>query len=372
MKHTADSNAPSMQPRRSATIWSRLLRYGVPPVITIGLCYLLFTGVDMHEMARIIRTECRFGYIALALVISIFSHVFRAMRWRIQLNALGIRTPLGIIILSIFGTYAVNLVLPRLGELWRTGYIASRQRAPFSTVFGSMICDRLSDTITVFLLTLLAFVVAQPQIVSYLQQNPDTYTRLMAVIASPALWITVTAVALLCIALCHRFPHSRIVTALRSLLSSIWQGFAVVGRMEGKVLWLLYTALIWGCYFTQLYVCFYAFPLTADVAGEFGPTAVLVCFVLSSLSMAVPSNGGIGPYQWALMFGLSMYASGVPGLTREYALSFGNTVMGCQTLLLILLGILTFVLISIDRHHNKPTGDDQCHVPAKSTDNVSD
>ena len=153
MKHTADSNAPSMKPRRSATIWSRLLRYGVPPVITIGLCYLLFTGVDMHEMARIIRTECRFGYIALALVISIFSHVFRAMRWRIQLNALGIRTPLGIIILSIFGTYAVNLVLPRLGELWRTGYIASRQRAPFSTVFGSMICDRLSDTITVFLLT---------------------------------------------------------------------------------------------------------------------------------------------------------------------------------------------------------------------------
>ncbi len=223
-----------------------------------------------------------------------------------------------------------------------------------------------------FLLTLLAFVVAQPQIVSYLQQNPDTYTRLMAVIASPALWITVTAVALLCIALCHRFPHSRIVTALRSLLSGIWQGFAVVGRMEGKVLWLLYTALIWGCYFTQLYVCFYAFPLTADVAGEFGPTAVLVCFVLSSLSMAVPSNGGIGPYQWALMFGLSMYASGVPGLTREYALSFGNTVMGCQTLLLILLGIITFVLISIDRHHNKPTGDDQCHVPAKSTDNVSD
>ncbi len=72
------------------------------------------------------------------------------------------------------------------------------------------------------------------------------------------------------------------------------------------------------------------------------------------------------------MFGLSMYASGVPGLTREYALSFGNTVMGCQTLLLILLGIITFVLISIDRHHNKPTGDDQCHVPAKSTDNVSD
>ena len=40
---------------------------------------------------------------------------------------------------SIFGTYAVNLVFPRLGEVWRTGYIAQRQKAPFTTVFGSMV-----------------------------------------------------------------------------------------------------------------------------------------------------------------------------------------------------------------------------------------
>lgn len=358
MNHPTTDNNNAARPR-SASVWTLLLRYGVPPVITIGLCYLLFTGVDLQEMAHIIRTECRFGYIALALGISILSHVFRAMRWRIQLNALDIRTPLGIIILSIFGTYAVNLILPRLGELWRTGYIASRQRAPFSTVFGSMICDRLSDTLTVFLLTLLAFVVAQPQIVSYLQQNPDTYRRLMAIISSPALWIAIAAMAALCIALWRRFPDSRIVTGLRSLLAGIWQGFAVVARMKGKGMWLVYTALIWGCYFTQLYVCFHAFPLTARVAAEFGLTAVLVCFVLSSLSMAVPSNGGIGPYQWALMFGLSMYAHGVPGLTREYALSFGNTVMGCQTLLLILLGIITFILIAIDKRNNKTNADER-------------
>lgn len=232
--NSTTENRPGVQRQQSGSFWKKLLQYGVPPVITIGLCYLLFTGVDMQEMSRIIRTECRFGYIAIALGISIFSHVFRAMRWRIQLDALDVRTPLGILVLSIFGTYAVNLILPRLGELWRTGYIAQRQRAPFSTVFGSMICDRLSDTVTVFLLTLLAFVIARPQIVSYLQQNPDMYTRLTAMLSSPVLWGAVVAFAALCVIFWRRFPQSRAVNAVRSLLTGIWQGFAVVARMKGK------------------------------------------------------------------------------------------------------------------------------------------
>lgn len=79
------------------------------------------------------------------------------MRWRIQLDALDIRVPLPPLVWSIFGTYAVNLLAPRLGELWRTGYIAKRQDAKFTTVFGSMVCDRLADTATVLLLTLVTF-----------------------------------------------------------------------------------------------------------------------------------------------------------------------------------------------------------------------
>ena len=111
-----------------------LLKYVVPLVISVGLCYLLFTGVDFKEMTDIIRNQCDFRWIGLAMGLSIFSHVFRAMRWRMQLAALGIRPPVFALVLSIFGTYAVNLVFPRLGELWRTSYIAQRQRAPFTSV----------------------------------------------------------------------------------------------------------------------------------------------------------------------------------------------------------------------------------------------
>lgn len=216
-----------------------------------------------------------------------------------------------------------------------------------------MICDRLSDTVTVFLILLLTLGVAHPQIMSYLQQNPEMYTKITAILSSPWLWLTLPVIVLAAVAVCRLYPDNRFIAGIKKLIAGIWQGFAVIAAMKGKVKWLIYTVLLWSCYFFQLYLAFFAFPATAQVVADYGITAVLVCFVLSSISMAVPSNGGIGPYQWALMFGLSMYASGIPALTREYAGSFANLVMGCNTLLLILLGIITFIAVSIDKRRNR-------------------
>ncbi len=332
-------------------ILSLLLKYGVPLLISVGLCYLLFTGVDFKEMIALIKRDCNFWWIALAMVISIFSHIFRAMRWRMQLVALGIRPPLFVVILSIFGTYAVNLVLPRLGELWRTGWISQRQDAPFDKVFGSMVADRLADTVTVLLLTGFTFIVAHNQLADYLSQNTESFDKMMALASSPWLWgaalLAVAAVAIVFI----RYPENKLVAAVRTFGVGLWRGFAVIGKMKGKGYWLLLTVAIWGCYFSQLYVAFFSFPVTSEVVGTYGATAVLVCFVLSSISMGVPSNGGIGPWQWAVIFGLSMYA--VPGLTEGYSTSFANLVMGSQTLLLIVLGLFTFASIAVMKRRER-------------------
>lgn len=326
---------------------SYLLRYGLPLVITVGLCWLLFHNINFSEMMDIIRHNCDFRWIGLALFISVFSHVFRAARWQIQLRALGIKASLWELTLSIFGTYAVNLVFPRLGEVWRTGYIAAEEKAPFTTVFGSMVADRLADTIIVGLLTAATFLLAGPQLMQYLSQNPEAYNSLIELVSSPLLWVGLIFLILFVWFLFVKFPEHKLVVKAKEIWKGLWEGFAVIVRMPGKGRWLLLTVAVWGCYFLQLYVAFFSFPLTAEVVSLHGILAVLVCFVLSSISMGVPSNGGIGPWQWAIIFGLSLYSSDIPGLTREYATSFANLVMGMQTLLLIVLGIFTFTVISI-------------------------
>lgn len=132
----------------------------IPLVVGVGLFYWLYNNVDVEQMKNILRYDVDYTWIGVMLVISTFSHVFRAMRWRLQLRALGIDAPLGVLVVSIFGTYAVNLVFPRLGEVWRCGYISRRQKAPFTKVVGSMVADRLSDTVTVLTLTLVTMCLA--------------------------------------------------------------------------------------------------------------------------------------------------------------------------------------------------------------------
>lgn len=351
------ASAPS--PRQQSLlkkVLSYFMKYGVPLIITVGLCYLLLAGVDVNEMTAIIRDNCNYWWIVLALVISIFSHVFRAMRWSIQLKALGIKVPLFVLTLSIFGTYAVNLVLPRLGELWRTTYIAQRQKASFTEVFGSMVAERLADTVTVALLTALAFVLAGSALAEYLSQNGAALEKVMEIMASPWLWGAVIVLIAGVVALFRSMPENKLIKKIKEFCKGLWEGFAVIAKMPGKGRWLLWTFCIWGCYFMQLFVAFFAFPATAQVVEEYGIVAVLVCFVLSSIAMGVPSNGGLGPWQYAIVWGLGIYAATIPELSYTYRVSFANLVMGSQTLLLILLGIFTFVCIAAGkRRANKHT-----------------
>lgn len=345
VKEADDTNA--RKPKQP--VLSALLKYAIPLFISIGLCYLLFTGIDFSEMAEIVRRDCDFKWIAAMLGLSLFSYLFRALRWQLQLNALGIRPPLFYVVLSMFGTYAVNLVLPRLGEIWRSGYIAQRQDAPFTAVFGSMVAERLADTITVALIALIAFLAASSTIYDYLASSSDSLRSMASLLTSPWLWgAGIVFMATLWWFLRHRSSNSMVIR-MQTAFKELWKGFAVIASMPGKGEWLLQTFSIWGCYFTQFMLAFLAFPTTTGVMQTYGFTAVLVAFALSSLSMGVPSNGGIGPWQWAVIFALGIY-----GVSQANAGAFANVVLGSQTLLQICLGIFTFIMIAFDKRRNKP------------------
>lgn len=332
-------------------ILSLFFKFLLPLIITVGLCYVLFAKQDVAEMVRIAREECNYWWIALALVLSIVSHVVRAMRWQLQLRAIDVRAPLFTVVLSIFGTYAVNLVLPRLGEFWRTGYISQRENAPFDAVFGSMVADRLADTLTVALLMLATLLCAGGPLIDFLRENgaQSTLDGLVAIATSPMVWAVIVVLVMVAIVALMRFKTAPIVVKILDFFKGIWRGFAAITTMKGRGRWLLLTVCIWGCYFLQLYVAFFAFPATAQVVADYGIGAVAVCFVLSSIAMVIPSNGGIGPWQIAVMFGLSIYSAGIPELTGDYAGSFANLVLGSQTLLLVVLGIFTFISIAIQK-----------------------
>ena len=321
----------------------KALQYILPVLLSVLLIWYLFRKVNFHQTMEILSHGVDYWWILAAMGISVFSHIFRAMRWRIQLNALHVKSTIMELTCAIFGCYALNLLLPRLGELWRCTFVAKRSRSQFTTVMGSMVADRMADSVMVLLLILLTFVLAAPALASFMAKYP-LGEGILRLLYSPVAWSVGLATIAIGWGVLYRFRETAFVAKLRKWTGEIWRGFAVTATMPGRGSFLLLTAAIWGCYFVQLYVAFYAFSFTRTLCVQpglaFGLLPCLVAFVLSSIGMAVPSNGGLGPWNIAIMFGLAVY-----GVADVEGAAFSILQWSGQTVMLILLGIFTVIWI---------------------------
>ena len=338
-------------------LWKRIMgyaiRFGLPLALTVLLLVYMFHKVDFTHMIDLLKHGVDYWWILCAMGISVFSHIFRAARWRLQLNALGIKVPFMALCCSIFGCYALNLVFPRLGEVWRCTYIASSKKGSFPTVLGSMIGDRLADTLMVFLLLVLCLIVAAPALHVFLDRYP-VGRDFIHLISQFWFWAALVGGLALCWILFRVCRNTKVVVKIREMALSMWQGFIVIARMKRRWAFLGYTLCIWGCYYLQLYVAVYAFDFTRALCHgpgmALGLVPCLVAFVLSSISMAIPSNGGLGPWNIAIMFGLAIY-----GVNDAEGTAFSMLQWSGQTVMLIILGIYTMVYVSLAKSSGNKT-----------------
>ncbi len=316
----------------------KILSYIIPPVITVGLCYVLYSGVDFGSILADGRM-CN-PWLAMAfLAFNVVAMLARGFRWRLQLRAVGANPSAAAMSRSIFGTYAVNIVFPRLGEFWRCTYISRIAARPFSEVFGTMVADRLSDTIVVLLLCIVTFLFSTSAFGSFLE-SAHVSVGFLTSWSALAIYMLIAAFILYVV-----FGKGGFACKIRGFCLRTWRGFTVIFKMPRKGKWLVYTLIVWGSYIGSMWVSMLAFPPTAALISVYGLQCVMVAFVFGSLSMAIPSNGGIGPWQFAVMLSLgSLY-----GLDNADALTFATLNLGANTLLNICLGLYTFIHIGIKK-----------------------
>ena len=68
----------------------------------------------------------------------------------------------------------------------------------------------------------------------------------------------------------------------------------------------------------------------------------MVAFVFGSLSMGIPSNGGLGPWNLAIMFALSLFA-----ISNTQGTAFSIVVWSFQSLTYVGLGIIALIYIMV-------------------------
>ena len=306
--------------------------------------WYIYSKLNMEEIGKILQYDINYWWIFLSGVIGLLSHIVRALRWKIQLKALPANPSMRVLTNAIFGTYAVNLILPRVGEVWRCAYVAQSEDKSFIKVVGSMISERLTDTLTVITITIITFFLQLDVLKEILNNNPSIKEGIVNIITSPALY-SVIAVGIIALVWLFRFKsENTLIVKIKEMVNNLINGFKTIFKMKKKCLFLFYTILMWFLYFVELYVCFFAFKQTESL----GIVCAFSCFLMGSIGMGVPVQGGLGPWHWAVIAVLTLY-----GLNNDTAGAFALVAHGAQLIMTILIGVYTFISISLYKKRGK-------------------
>lgn len=354
---TPDSLKPTVPEKESdfkktLRIIGKICKVILPMGISAILVVWLFHKVDIHEIGEVLRNGVRFEFIAFMMFFTMLSFIIRGIRWGIQLRAAGVprMSPVAESV-SIFGAYALNLLVQYLGEAWRCVYVARREKVKLATIVGTDLGDRGSDLVMILLILLLTLSVASNQIHHFFQQY-SLGRFLENLFENWWLYAIIFGVLLLFILADRKWKNTKFFSGVNLSMSRMWQGFKVLFFMKGRWAYLWLTIAIWVCYFLETYLCFYAFPFTRELltlpGSCVGLVPGLVVFVFGSMSMAVPSNGGLGPWNVAVMYALMLY-----GIGETDATAYSLVVWAFQAIMIISLGIFSAIYVmttrSVDR-----------------------
>ena len=302
----------------------KFLKTFIPLVFGLIVLWLIVNQLDTVEVISILKRDVSYWIITLSLPFGLFGQIMRAYRWDLLIRPLGYTPKKSNLIYSVFGTYGVNLAFPRLGEVWRCTMINRYEKIPFTKLIGTMIIDRVADTVTVALIVLAAFVMNVPYFNSFFAQHPETYAKLYEILSSVWFYTGIAVVGLVILFSFWRFKKSSVIKKINQFLFNIWEGVRTIGQMKDNWLFLFYTLLIWLGYYLYFYICFYAFPFTENLGWNRG----LIAFGMGSLAMGVPVQGGVGAWPFMIMATLIGF-----GISRSDAGAFALSVWTIQAFL---------------------------------------
>lgn len=314
------------------------LKFGVPLIIGVAIIWYLYREVSISEIKDVLSSGVEWSWIILSLVLALCSHILRGIRWQYQLRTIVDRPPINDLVNSVFGAYGVNLILPRMGELWRCNFIAKRLNQPFSTILGTVISERFVDMVSVALITLIAFIAERNFFFSFFRNHPTIANSLIVLVKSPYCYLALALIIGGLIVFFKNGGRFKFIEKIISILKRIWEGAKTIMLMKHKWMFIFLTAAIWILYFFNFYVCLFAFEFSRDL----GILDALSMFVMGSIAVVVPVQGGIGPWHFMIISTMMYY-----GVGETEASTFALVVHAIQQGFVLLLGAYALIFINL-------------------------
>lgn len=293
------------------------------------IIWAMYRNSDLGELWEIIGTA-NFGIIALSLIFGVIGNIIRGLRWELFVNSLGYKPPRASIIYATLGNYAVNFVLPRAGDIWRCGVVSKYDKIPFSKTFETFLIDKIVDVIAGLTIIFFSVILYIDFFISYIDSNPQFGESMNSFFSSVWIYVILAVIFLLIVLPFVIFKQNPIIVKVKNFFKTVKHDFKLISKMKEKKLIIIYTMLLWLCFYLYFYICFFAF----DFTKELGPLAGLIVFAMTNIGISVPVQGGIGP--WHFMVSSSLL---ILGVAENQALAFAAAVFTIQSVWQILYGL---------------------------------
>jgi len=281
-------------PRKSGSAFKQVLKIGLAFLITGAFVYwiLAYQIDDPAQIWTHIRGAALLPLLAI-LPISFLSHLLRAWRWR---RFIGRPVSLFYAFTSVMIGYAVNDVLPRVGELARVVNMNRITRIPLAHLLTTLVAERILDVIALVLLLGLSFLLEGERIAA---RFPELYNAgYIALALSMLALVLLFVVAFYSEALCRIFGrlarklHAKLGDRVEALIRQAAEGLAFLKKPSQAIPVLFETAGIWALYCAAFLLGLASFGLLGGIGMEGGTVA----FSVSTTGVLVPAVGAIGPY----------------------------------------------------------------------------
>ncbi len=308
------------------------------------LLYFAFRGINFESLIHDLLSA-EYKWVILSLVFAIISHISRAIRWNILIDPLGYSPKLKNTFYSLMLGYLANFAFPRLGEVTRCASLAKKEKIPVDKLFGTVILERAIDLLSLLILLTILIIFRFETFGGFF--NDSIFIPLSEKISSTLnfskiIWIGAGIVFVSMIAAYLKFREELskigIVIKIKEIIKGILEGLKTVYKMKKFGAFLFYTVFIWLNYLIMTWVVVFALPSTSGLGIIDG----LFLLVIGGLGMSAPVQGGIGAYHWIVSRGLfAVYEN----ITIEEGLVFATLSHESQSLMILVIGIISFVLL---------------------------
>ena len=306
-------------------ILNKTLKTLFPLLLGAFILYIIYDDFDFSQIWQKLKEMDMFWF-TMTTIFIILSHVIRGLRWKLALAPLDLHPTSSTSINSIFVAYAANLVIPRFGEVSRCVILEQYDRIPFAQSLGTLVTERLIDTLVVVLMTTAAVALQWNIFMEFINDvgiaTPGNNIGAWIVIALSAI-----AIAVMLYIFLRKFSFWK---KIRNFIARFSDGLLSLTKMKNGWLFILETLAIWFCYFMQFYLCFFCFGFSSGLSVAAG----LLLFVGGSIAVVVPTPNGAGPWHFAIISIMVLY-----GVSTTDAQVFALIVHSTQTLLVAVLGL---------------------------------